>query len=115
MTKGGKIKYLLFLVCIILLLSACKTTGVKKRYVGKTVSYNNPWWCAFNDLQKTCTLGTEDGWFMFDFTIRKGQIEGEYIIEGYADGTKGRAKSFRTLTMRDTKFNILLAYQKELF
>ena len=107
MAINFKTKLLIFWVCTILFLPSCKTL-IKKRHIGKAVDYNDPWLCFVDDFPATCTIGKEDDWFIFDFTIRKGQAEGEYIIEGYADGTQGGAKSFRHIVTEETTFHLLL-------
>ena len=103
-----KLLFITLLVIVLCLsLSACT-----KRYVGRIVSYSSSYWCIVYNLPKTCKLGTEDGWFIFDFTISKGQVEGEYVIEGNIDGTKGKAKSWSFLVTSGCRFSLVLAYNE---
>jgi hypothetical protein len=68
----------------------------QKRYVGMEVNPTEADWCIYgeyyNNGEKHCTL--DRGGLIFDFTIRKGEKAGEYVIEGVVDPTKGELKSW---------------------
>jgi hypothetical protein len=73
------------LICCLVALSC------QKRFVGQSVNPAKGNWCIYaeyyNHGEKHCTI--ESGTLIFDFTIHKGEKDGEYVIEGFVDPTKG--------------------------
>ena len=67
-----------------------------KRYVGMHVRHNPAGWCQYYPS------GSEDGKsgnlnrgaMVFRFIIKKGETEGNYVIESEIDSTQGSIKSF---------------------
>ena len=95
----------------ITVLCAGLTSGCGKKYVGETVNYNWEGWCVYseghNSGEKHCTVPS--GGLIFDFTIAKGEVEHEYIIEGYLDPTQGDVKSWDRMIPEKSRFNMIVA------
>ena len=99
--KKRRISVFLFAIMLTLSISACT-----KRYVGRRVSYSNPYMCTCFNLPKACTTNTRH--FTFDFEISKGDTPGVYVIEGGA--TYKGAGGFSTLREGSVGgFDLLLA------
>jgi hypothetical protein len=84
----------------------------QKRYVGQSVDYNWHGWCKYakyyNNGEKHCTI--DSGALIFDVTIRKGEKDGEYIIEGFVDPTKGEIKSWDKMLDGPSRFSMIVAH-----
>ncbi len=86
------------------LVSACT-----HKYVGRQVDVDTPFWCVSESLPASCTLGDESEAFLFDFTVSRGSVDGEYIVEGFMDGSAGALKSISTLVRGQCRFGLVLA------
>jgi hypothetical protein len=100
---------LLLLAGLILPLASCATPksliGIN---IGNTSRYT--YYCEIVSLPKQCSMGNDTNPFIFTFTITEGQSNGEYIIDGFIDATKGKLKSWSHLTMKDCRFNLHLVH-----
>ena len=106
----SKVKRMVCLFSALAFLSFIAACG--KPYVGRAVNTFNPYWCQCPNLPKTCILGDEGGWFIFEFTISRTASEDTYLIEGTIDPTKGCVKSFGHLMSKDCRFSLVLASSK---
>lgn len=62
---------------------------------------------SINSGEKHCRLNY--GSVIFDFTIQKGEKDGEYIIDGFIDPSKGDLKSINHMVPAETRFFMLVA------
>ena len=110
-SMGKAVLKLLLIVFLVPVMAGCV-----KPCVGRTVhTRGNPYWCyrpggspSGEGLPfESCVL--KDEWFEFTFTVRAGEKAGEYVVEGFVDGTQGGAKSWSHLVPRDSRFSLLVA------
>ena len=78
-----------------------------KRFVGVSVDTNKVYWCRHYIYPNTCTY--EDQWFMWNYTLSRGEEENEFILQGTADGTMGGAKSIGSLVPSESNFYLILS------
>lgn len=97
--RNGLILITLFLVI--------NSVSCSKQFVGRQVNTNTQYWCQINALPSTCVQN--DKWFVWEFTIEKGQSENEYILEGTADPSRSGAKSFNVILLHESRFSLILA------
>lgn len=83
----------------------------QKRYVGQRVNPTGGDWCVYaendNNGEKHCTI--ERGALIFDVTIRRGEKNGEYIIEGFIDPTQGEIKSWDRMSDK-SRFSMIVVH-----
>jgi hypothetical protein len=62
-----------------------------KPHVGKPINTNSSDLCSYDEStksgEKRCPL--RDGQLVFDFSIKKGDTEGKYVIDGTMDPSQG--------------------------
>ncbi len=93
---------LIAILAFIPLLSSCAD-----KFIGRQV--DTTYWWHVESLPNSRILGNEDSYFVFEMTISKGDVEGEYLLEGHIDPTKGKAKSWGTFQTQKCRFTLLLA------
>ena len=94
-------------MCILVLISC------GKRFVGEQIEYPAEAWCeyypgyypAFGE-GKHCVLTTAH--LIFDFIIKKGDAEGDFVIQGFIDATQGNLKSFNYIIEGRSRFFMLV-------
>ncbi len=101
--KSNRIKYFFVIIALIIIITACVTS---KRYVGTKVNVNSGHWCKFENFPASCFQ--EDNAFLWEYTISKGNNEGEYILEGTMDGSSGSLKSFSRMQTSECDFAVIL-------
>lgn len=89
-----------------LITSAFLFNSCSNPYIGRKVAYSPYSNCYCFSFPKSCTI--EDNCFIFDFEIRRGNTETEYILNGTCDGGKGDIKSWAHLNPRDCRFVLML-------
>ncbi len=81
-----------------------------KPHVGKRINTHSSGFCRYaaidNNGEKRCLL--RDGHLVFDFSIKKGEREGEYIIDGTMDPSQGDLASISHLVPAKSRFNLLV-------
>lgn len=94
----------LILITLFLVLNSVSCT---KQFVGRHVNTDAQFWSQINALPSTCEQS--DQWFVWKYTIEKGQSENEYVLKGTADPSRGGAKSFSNIVGHESKFSLILA------
>ena len=97
-SRNGLILITLFLVI--------NSVSCSKQFVGRNVNTNTQHWCQIIGLPSTCEQS--DKWFVWKYTIEKGQSKNEYILKGTADSSQGGAKSFSRIVLHKSKFSLIL-------
>ncbi len=95
----------MLVMAIILLLTLFPSCA--DRYIGK--QFDTSWWWQVNSLPASATMGDENDYLVFEMTISKTEVDGEYLLEGYVDPTVGKAKSWATFQTNKCHFSIILA------
>ena len=95
------VEIVLVLICLTFIISC------GKRYVGYRINEASPIWCHYLNGENHYTR--ELGGLVFEFAIRKGEADGEYIIEGYIDPTQGRIKSWDQFVESQSFFSMVVA------
>jgi hypothetical protein len=95
----------LWVLLVILLGAGLVSCG--KRYVGQRIDPGWPGWCHYLSGEKHCTKTV--GALVFDFTIKEGQGEGTFIIEGVVDATKGEIKSWDKMLEGKSRFSMIVS------
>ena len=92
---------LITLLCLSIMISC------GKRYVGYKIDHSSPAWCQYANGEKRYTK--DIGGLVFDFSIKEGQGDGEYIIDGFIDPTQGKVKSWDRMIPEKSRFSMLVA------
>lgn len=98
-----------FAIAATLLLCATLMVSCGKRYVGRQVNTNSPYWCHVESFPKSCTIGQAGDTAFFTARITKGETEGSFVVEGVADFSKGNLKYFGNISDTGTRVSILIA------
>lgn len=100
-------------VAVILVFCALVLVSCGKRYVGQEIGYPADEWCDYHSGYypafgegKQCILNTPH--MVFDFIIKKGEAEQDYVIEGFIDFSQGNIKSFDRLMDGPSRFFMLV-------
>ena len=94
-------------VVIAVLMISLGVISCGKRYVGQRINPAWTGWCHYLNGEKHCTK--ELGALIFDFTIKEGDVEGDFIIEGYLDASKGEIKSWDKMLEGQSHFSMIVA------
>ena len=99
-------RFLSFAAVIVLSTLLILSSGCvfKKPYVG--MKFDTSDWPKYSSGEK---ITHPTSAFMFEFTITETEEEGEYILQGTMDGTRGSVKSFNHLVIQDCRFSIVLS------
>ena len=89
------------------LLCLSMTISCGKRYVGYRIDQGSPIWCHYINGENHYTR--DIGGLVFDFTIKEGQDDGEYIIDGHIDPSQGKVKSWDRMIPEKSRFNMIVA------
>ena len=91
-------------MCAFVLMFFCFGCVGKKAYVGEKCDTTN--WPKFVSGEQI-VYPTEHA--LFIFSITKLNEDGEYLLKGTMDGSKGKFKSFDRLLTHKSRFNLLLS------
>jgi hypothetical protein len=97
-------RLLLLLIALGLVLNSISCS---KRFVGRKVNTNSMRWSKVDHFPKNCFHS--DKTFHWEYTIDKGDHPNEYVVTGYADGTRGNMRSIGRLVPSKSNFYIILA------
>jgi hypothetical protein len=96
-----------FMAFVTILMFLTMTVSCGKQYVGYKIDHGSPVWCHYINGENHYTK--DIGGLVFDFIIKEGQGDGEYIIDGYIDPTKGQVKSWDRMIPEKSRFSMLVA------
>ena len=89
-------------LAVILFYCALVLVSCGKKYVGQEIGYPSEGWCDYHSGYypafgegKLCVLTTPH--MVFDFIIKKGEAEGDYVIEGFVDASNGNISYYRLM------------------